>query len=763
MNLFINPQILIGFTAMYTFQSSNEGVARATVGNLQTRFMQRAAIDVLEIIKHFGFVTPIPVSWQKFGRLFLPEQPLGSEEDDFDVADLVYKSPRQGISFFSNTMEVLKLLFVWVAEKKSLNCKIRGPFERVRGQVSKDGTTKNELVRLVKADGQLETRERFPKIQEDTFQLVFYHNYEPYNLLSVPDALYSLLTDGKSTSEDKRRSHITFDNLLSDLEIENLPGKLLYKIQQIEAEGTSTYIKERMEKEVKSKKTPSVEGTVSDEPKKKKRTSKNVKKKNEWLKGQCPLEPIADSSDDEEAVVPDVDTFKRSFKFHKGELSKLGMKKGDKIVVTPQSVVDEFDAAISVHAEKLIRLIMARSAGMRIKADESNHTLFGPKYLQPEADGNNKREDTLYCSGFSKDIIHFLSGVCDFAIDQHMKCNESESNDPYGVLNMVRSGSVLLNPVREELLTMSTHLFEDKHGANAISKSILEEEVFLQSKTTDAEQTTQALYQEMNKFCMSRLMKMEKSRTDVTQKKFDSNALDSTSNDGGKGDGRNTEQESLTVNEFDSNVLDSPSNHGGKGEGMDTEEASHTEMDTKESDVANSGYPSDPEKFNYESSPPVSQDESESKGDEVDSKHASQSESSDEETAQASQPTNKRNAARSTEMVMDSSSNEETAQASQPTRKRKAASSPPPTSDSEENADDAGDSVEYAIEDGKAKQKVAKAKLPSIMEMEMKAAQSKVLKRPEKSPVINVTTSARPASQKKTSNKKAKNPRRTKK
>ncbi|MCK7498651.1 MAG: hypothetical protein MZW92_54535 [Comamonadaceae bacterium] len=130
----------------------------------------------------------------------------------------------------------------------------------------------------------------------------------------------------------------------------------------------------------------------------------------------------------------------------------------------------------------------------------------------------------------------------------------------------------------------------------------------------------------------------------------------------------------------------------------------------------------------------------------MDSKHASQSESSDEETAQASQPTNKRNAARSTEMVMDSSSNEETAQASQPTRKRKAASSPPPTSDSEENADDAGDSVEYAIEDGKAKQKVAKAKKPSIMEMEMKAAQSKVLKRPEKSPVINVTTSARPAS-----------------
>ncbi|MCK7498654.1 MAG: hypothetical protein MZW92_54550 [Comamonadaceae bacterium] len=136
--------------------------------------------------------------------------------------------------------------------------------------MSKDGTTKNELVRLVKADGQLETRERFPKIQEDTFQLVFYHNYEPYNLLSVPDALYSLLTDGKSTSEDKRRSHITFDNLLSDLEIGNLPGKLLYKIQQIEAEGTSTYIKERMEKEVKSKKTPSVEGTVSDEPKKRK-------------------------------------------------------------------------------------------------------------------------------------------------------------------------------------------------------------------------------------------------------------------------------------------------------------------------------------------------------------------------------------------------------------------------------------------------------------------------------------------------------------
>jgi hypothetical protein len=322
---------------------------------------------------------------------------------------------------------------------------------------------------------------------------------------------------------------------------------------------------------------------------------------------------------------------------------------------------------------------------------------------------------------------------------------------------------VLLNPVREELLTMSTHLFEDVRGANAIGKSINEEEAFLQSKKSDAEETTRAFYQGMDMFCMSRIMKMEKSRTDVTQKIFDSNALDSTSNDGGKGDGRNTEQESLTGNEFDSNVLDSPSNHGGKGEGMDTEEASHTEMETKESDVAKSGYPSDPEKFNYESSPPVSQDESESKGDEVDSKHASQSESSDEETAQASQPTNKRNAARSTEMVMDSSSNEETAQASQPTRKRKAASSPPPTSDSEENADDAGDSVEYAIEDGKAKQNVAKAKKPSIMEMEMKVAQRKVLKRPEKSPVINVTTSARPASQKKTSNKKAKNPRRMKK
>ena len=116
---------------MYAFIDTNAGFKMAKLKNLETRFMQRAAIDVLQIIKHFGFVTPIPVSWDKLGRLFLPENPGCSDEDDFDVADFVHKSPRERISFFSNTLEVLKLLFIWAAKKKSLKCAIRGPVARM--------------------------------------------------------------------------------------------------------------------------------------------------------------------------------------------------------------------------------------------------------------------------------------------------------------------------------------------------------------------------------------------------------------------------------------------------------------------------------------------------------------------------------------------------------------------------------------------------------------------------------------------------------
>jgi hypothetical protein len=762
LNLFIYPQILIGTTAMYAFIEANVGFKMARYKNLETRFMQRAAIDVLQIIKHFGFVTPIPVSWDKLGRLFLPEDPDCSEEGDFDVADFVHKSPREKISFFSNSLEVLKLLFIWAAKKKSLACAIRGPVTKLVHSRTKNGAMVTKSRKLVLSDGQLDSKKDFPVIHEDAFQLLFFHKDKPTTKISVPEALYSLLTGGKSTSEAEGKNPITFENLISDLNVEDNPGKLLRKLQKIEQEGTGTYIKNRMEPVVVKKKGPSEDDDVSGEPKKKKKSRKKVLKKNVWLKGTCPLEPVPDTSDEEEEVVPVVqpesvsvgqDGFMESgnFKFQKLELAKLGMN-DEEGVMKPQS--DDFDGVISVHAEKLIRLMMARSARMHIDPGNSNHTSFGPSYFQPEAaDGNKKtttnaQVDRLYCSGLSRDLVHFLSGLCNFAYDQQLKCNESDTVDPYQVLNMVRNGSVLLNPVRRELHTMSKYLFEDVQGADFISNSIAHEEAVLLSKKTEAEETTKASYVKMDVFCKSRMKNVEKSQENT----FATNALDSTSNDGGRGDGSNTEQESLTVTEFDSNVLystshdlgkgeggeteqashtelevdsnvlDSSSNDGDEGEGGDTEQASHAEMETKKSDVADNDFAFEETNYNT-SSDDISQHEDEGEGDKMNLEQASESDSSDEETSHSKQ------------VSQSESIDKETAQASQP-RKRKAVSDPLDTSDSEENDNeeskskqDPSDSKANVNEESKSKQKVAQGKRLSPMERESIASQKLVVKK----------------------------------
>jgi hypothetical protein len=512
---------------------------------------------------------------------------------------------------------------------------------------------------------------------------------------------------------------------------------------------------------VVKRKGPSAEDDVSVEETKKKKSRKKVVKKNVWLRGNCPLEPVPDTSDEEEEVVPVVhpesvpvgqDGFMESvnFKFQKLELAKLGMN-DEEGVMKPRS--NDFDGVISVHAEKLIRLMMARSARMHIDPGNSNHTSFGPSYFQPEAaDGNKKtttnaQVDQLYCSGLSRDLVHFLSGLCNFAYDQQLKCNESDTIDPYQVLNMVRNGSVLLNPVRRELHTMSKYLFEDVQGANFISNSIAHEEAVLLSKKTEAEETTKASYVKMDVFCKSRMKNVEKSQENT----FATNALDSTSNDGGRGDGSNMEQESLTVTEFDSNVLhstshdggngeggeteqashtelevdsnvlDSTSDDGGKDEGGDTEQASHAEMETKKSDVADNDFAF--EETNYNTSSDSSQREDDDDGDKMNLEQASESDSSNEETSHSKQ------------VSQSESIDKETAQASQP-RKRKAVSDPLETSDSDENDNeeskskqDPSGSEANVNEESKSKQKVAQGKRLSPMERESIASQKLVVKR----------------------------------
>jgi hypothetical protein len=405
---FISPQLLIGTFAGYTAMASykrSSGFDRVRYRALKYRYMYGAALDVMMAYEKLGWVSPIFSSDETIPPMLLVEEDLDQRKRNRN--SLVYYSRRPEGHFATNIPALINLLFLWLSKQKKLRAKVvlkpTGDF-------------------FVDNRGDLLPISKIGKIQPKWFRMKVFHLDKGIKR-SIPEALLSLVTDGRHDGKD---DGITFENLLLDVD---------FSTQEALKKRISDMLEEKRDDFARRNIIPTARDLL-----------KNVKEldKDECARGVpekadagVAATGVAVVESQEEAVESRNFPIKGQFGFNKGELKKIFQSNnGD---ATPKEVRTNLDAMISIHAEKLVRLSLARAAEMRIDPSSLDED-FSSSYIQSQ--DMMKKESSAIMNAFSNDVCILLSAACGWQLDYVMKGLSEEGKEKGGVLDLSESDSL---------------------------------------------------------------------------------------------------------------------------------------------------------------------------------------------------------------------------------------------------------------------------------------------------------------------------------
>jgi len=431
---FIYPQLLIGTWAGYTAISlyrKESGYNRVRYKALKYRYMYGAAKDVMMAYENLGWVSPIFSSEKTIPPMLLPEEVDLGEEGNHS---LVYYSVRTDCRFATNIPALIKLLIFWLSRQSKLKAKIL---------IKKSGKI------FIDKIGNLRARDEIEAVKLNWFRMKVYHEDMKVDR-SIPEALLSLVTDGKH--DDEKNDGITFENLLLDVGFSTQEA-LVTRITDMMAEKREDFARRNI-----------VPSTAD--------VHKNIKEmeKDDAARGVLDGSSDEDVDDESEEVSTESKDFplRGHFEFKQGELKKIFNNKEED--VTPEEVRTNLDAMISVHAEKLVRLSLARAAQSRIDSNDDDHEKFSGSYIQSKE--QQKGESDAILNGFSNDICWFLSAVCGWCLDTAIESRPiGRTLSPLEAVCAVRDGDIPLFMTRNYLALTSSCLLGDNDAGKKIHAS----------------------------------------------------------------------------------------------------------------------------------------------------------------------------------------------------------------------------------------------------------------------------------------------------
>jgi hypothetical protein len=276
----------------------------------------------------------------------------------------------------SNIPGIVYLLMLWLSKGEKLKAKLD----------TFDPASKTTEPFFDKS-GNLLPKDVLPRYKSRWFRLkICYDNNNRWR--SVPQALFSLMTDGREleggdlSGDTRRVDGISFHNMFNDLfqcghkDI----GSIRQAVTEMLSESPMAWARKLL--------------CPTDADLKPKAAPKAAKKSRE----------AEDEESDQESWYNLL--AKGRFGFTEAEMKRMFDNNLKGQTESANKVRKELDKQISIHAEKLVRLTLARAAEEYVNIHDKNHTAFGQVYVQTD-DQKSGNSDAV-ASALSKDISLFL-------------------------------------------------------------------------------------------------------------------------------------------------------------------------------------------------------------------------------------------------------------------------------------------------------------------------------------------------------------------
>lgn len=457
---FIWCQSVIGNFAKYVMTTCipSSVLKKLKTKSLNWRYLSAASHDVFEVYKAVGWIAPIASGSKMFRDLLRPVPPkkldskIGDEEwmKQFPREEnAVFYSERKNCTFATNVPALISILFLWLAERKSLEGYMQ--VEDAQGRLQ------------FGSDGDLKPISEIPEIDKSLLRLkVSYKG----NKRTIAQAIVSLLTNGHGVKGSV--DGITFANFLQDCNwTEEMAKEKILKFPTADPSNVArrAFLPNKADKKALEKEA--------------KRDAK--KRDGKYKKGNTDDEEEDEEDESHGAGGPRTKKTKKlsaeevnrdnyyseqgKFAYKPAELNKILPKEE---VSNAGDAIQSIDPTVSMLMERVVRLSLGRAAGLRIETDNPSHEKFSRKFVQ-DPEENHKKDVKLIANSLSRDLIQITNALCNYSLDMAQAAGKDLS--PFDCLQDVRDGNIPMHLAVEKLGQVAFSLCNDISAASELYQS----------------------------------------------------------------------------------------------------------------------------------------------------------------------------------------------------------------------------------------------------------------------------------------------------